>query len=292
VGRALVTVEAVEAKAQLRRFADVPHVLHGADERWAPGVRAWEQWRLDARRHPYFERGDAAFFLARRAGQPVGRIAAHVEAPGEPQAYIGMFDSVDDDDVVDALLAEARAWLVEQGADVVVGPITWTIDEEAGVLVDGFEHPAATGRPWHPPWYAEQLRRAGGEAILTLPTHRLEVPAATGEPPTPASGPTPPVAGGYADPALVLEQIAAVPDVAPLLAGASVRSAWRVAREARARPSDTAVVVHWSEDPALLVPDLLVACAARGYRWLLSPWAPDDRPPERVHQVFRFSISG
>ncbi|MFP5322813.1 MAG: hypothetical protein ACLGIC_13350 [Acidimicrobiia bacterium] len=286
----LVTVEPVESRSQLRRFADVPFVLLGHDGRWARGVRAWEQWRLGARRHPYFERGDAAFLLARRAGQPVGRIAAHVEGTGVGAGWFGLFDAADDAEVVDALLAAASAWLAEQEAMTMVGPVTWAIDEEAGVLVDGYDHPAATGRPWHPPWYADQLRRAGGAPDQRIETFRLEVPPDVGEAPSPSGDPRPPVAGGYADPALVLEGIAAVPDVAPLLAGASVRSAWRVARAARERPSDTAVVVRCDGDPAELVPGLLRACAARGYRWLLSPWAPDDRPPERTHQLFRFPL--
>ena len=66
----MITVEPVESKAQLRRFADVPYLLHGPDERWSPGIRAYESWRLDARRHPYFDRGDAAFYLARANGRP------------------------------------------------------------------------------------------------------------------------------------------------------------------------------------------------------------------------------
>lgn len=282
-------MEPVEGRAQLRRFADVPFVLHGDDPRWAPGVRAWEQWRLDARRHPYFERSDAAFLLARRGGQPAGRIAAHGDGRDPDAGWFGLFDVPDDDDVVDALLTEARAWLREQGVMSMVGPVTWTVDEESGVLVEGFDQPAATARPWHPPWYAEQLRRAGGVGETPIPTHRLEVPASAPPPPTPSGDVAPPVAGGYADPALVLDGISAVPDVTGLLRGTSLRSAWRAARVARERPSDTAVVVRCDGDPAELVPPLLAACAARGYRWLLGPWAPDDRPPERVHQTFRLA---
>jgi len=287
----LVAVEPVEGRAQLRRFADVPFLLHGHDHRWAPGVRAYEQWRLDARRHRYFERGDAAFLLARRGGQPAGRIAAHVAEPDPDQGFFGLFDVPDDDEVVDALLAAARGWLAEQGVTTMVGPFAWSITEdEPGVLVDGFEHPAATGRPWHPPWYAAQLRRAGGAPGGRTPTYRLSTDLATGPVPAPSREAPPAVAGGYADPALVLPDIAAVPDVTGLLRGASLRAAWSLARSARERHWDTAVVVRWSEDPALLVPGMLAACAARGYRWLLSPWAPDDRAPERVHQVFRFAV--
>lgn len=288
---ARVSVEPVESKAQLRRFAEVPFVLLGHDERWAPGPRAWEQWRIDARRHPYFERGDAAFLLARRAGQPVGRVAAHLDGTRSGEGWFGLFDVPDDDAVVDALLAAARGWLAEQGATSMAGPVTWTPAEEAGVLVEGFEHPAATGLPWHPEWYAGQLRRTGGAPGPARPVYRLGSGDADGDPPPAIGEAPPPVAAGYADPSLVLDGIAAVPDVSTLLAQASVRSAWRVARRARERASDTAVCVRCDGDPSDLVPGLLAACRARGYASLLAPWAPDDRPPERVHQTFTFSTT-
>jgi hypothetical protein len=283
-----ITIEPVESRAQLRRFADVPFVLLGHDERWAPGVRAHEQWRLDARRHPYFERGDAAFLLARRGGRPVGRIAAHVDGSGSGAGWFGCWDVADDASAASALVEAARTWLAERGATSMVGPVTWTVEEDAGVLVEGHEHPAATGRPWHPHWYAGLLRDVGGEPDRRFPTHRLATDQADGDAPEASGQDAPAVAGGYADPALVLDGVAAVPDVSRMLARASLRSAWRVARTARDRPSDTAVVVRCDGDPAVLVPGVLAAARDRGYRWLLAPWSPQVEPPERVHQLFRF----
>jgi hypothetical protein len=287
---ALVTVEPVESRAQLRRFADVPFLLHGRDPRWSAGVRAYEQWRLDARRHPYLRAGDAAFLLARRAGQPVGRIAAHVDGSGAAEGWFGCFAVPDDAAVAGALLDGAADWLRDQGVTSMCGPVTWTAEEEVGVLVQGHEHPAATGRAWHPPWYAERLVAAGGHPGEQRPTFHLSTADARGPVPEPSGEEPPPQAGGYADPALVLPGIAAVPDVTRLLAGASVRDAWRLARAARERAFDTAVCVRCDGDPADLVPGLLAACRARGYERLLAPWAPDDRPPDRVHQVFIFDV--
>lgn len=285
-----VTVEPVESRSQLRRFAEVPFVLLGADPRWAAGVRAYEQWRHDARRHPYFERGDAAFHLARRGGRVLGRIAAHVDGSGSGHGWFGMFDVPDDDAVTAALLDVAAGWLREQGATSMTGPVTWRPDEDFGVLVEGFDHPTATGRPWHPPWYASRLRAHGGEPAERRPTFHVPTAGWGAEVPVPNGDDPPPHAGGYADPALVLAGVAAVPDVTALLAGASLGSAWRLARRARERPSDTAVCVRCEGDPALLVPRLLAACRDRGYQRLLSPWSPDSAAPDRVHQVFRFPL--
>lgn len=292
-----ITVEPVESRAQLRRFADVPFVLHRDDERWRPPLRAFDRWRLDARRHPYFDRGDAAYLLARRGGHPVGRIAAHVPdrrpAGGEPpEGRFGFFDVPDDASVVGALLDAAAEWLDEQGAHSMTGPYSWTADEERGVLVDGFERAATTGRPWHPPWYAERLVAAGLAPGPRYESHRIDVEATdvAAEPPPPGERQGPAHAGRLADPRIVLDAIAAVPDVSGLLQGTSVRTAWRTARAVRDGAVDTAVCVRCDGDPATAVPPLVAASRAAGYRWLLAPWSPDGGPagetPETVHQVF------
>ena len=158
MGTGVVTIEPVESKTALRRFTDVPFILHRRDPRWSPEVRAYESWRLDARRHPYFDRGDAAYLLARRDGHPVGRIAAHRQRAGDVAGWFGFFDGPDDAEVTRALLDAARTWLEGEGATSMTGPVSWQPDEEFGVLVDGVEHRGLTGRPWRPGWYAEQLR--------------------------------------------------------------------------------------------------------------------------------------
>lgn len=286
MGDVRVTVEAVESKAQLRRFADIPFLLHGGDDRWSPGVRAFESWRLDARRHPYFDRADAAFLLARRAGRPAGRIAAHLRRRGDIDGWFGFFDAPDDAAVTAALVEAARAWVDEQGATSMTGPVSWEPDEEFGVPVAGTEHRGLTGRPWRPDWYARRLADAGLAPGEERRTYRLPTGGAGVEPPEPAVAEPPPHAGGYADPLLVLDGIAAVPDVSATLARASFRSAWQVARAARDRSFATAVCVRCEGPADVLVPRLQAAAGAAGYDDLVAPWAPPGVDPETTHQVF------
>jgi hypothetical protein len=168
------------------------------------------------------------------------------------------------------------------------GPVSWRPDEEFGVVIVGHDQPAITGRPWQPAWYADRLRQAGLEPGETRHTFRLDTagaPALRGESPVSADEP-PPHAGGYADPALVLDGVAAVPDVSATIDRASVRSAWQVARHVRREGFDTAVCVRCSGEPSVLVPRLLGAARRAGYRWLVAPWGPPDATPETAHQVF------
>ncbi len=286
MGRGVITIEPVESKAALRRFIDIPYLLHGHDERWSPEVRAYESWRLDARRHPYFDHGDAAFLLARQGGRPVGRIAAHRHRAGDVDGWFGFYDGPDDHDVTVALLDAAGAWLESEGATSMTGPVSWWPDEGFGVPILGAEHRGLTGRPWRPGWYAERLAAAGLVPGAIRHTYRLATAGEDGAIPEPADTDPPPHAGRYADPALVFDGIAAVPDVSAVLADASFRTAWRVARRARERGFDTAVCVRCDGPADVLVPRLLAAARHAGYDWVIAPWAPPGHDPETAHQVF------
>lgn len=284
----VVTVEVVQHRTQMRRFTDIPFLLFRDDDRWRPGVRFFEQWRLDERRHPYFDHGYAAYFLARRQGQPIGRIAAHLPRSGAKDGRFGFLDAPDDADVVSALIDAAREWLDEEGATSMQGPLSWTADEGFGVVVDGADAPGLTGRPWQPRYYADHLEAAGLTGTDVQRTYRLEVGAVAASSPPPSSTDVdiPPQAGRYADRALVFETIAAVPDVAGIIKSTSVRSAWRAARAIREGDLDTAVCVRCDGDAEVLVPQLAAAARDAGYRWLVAPWAPHGQAPETVHQIF------
>src|SRR6185503_17179621 len=81
---------------------------------------------------------------------------------------------IDDEEAALALVDAARAWLRERAADGVTGPLSFTSDQEAGVLIDGFDRPGLTGRPWHPPHTADFLAIAGLEVTERRPSYRLD----------------------------------------------------------------------------------------------------------------------
>lgn len=291
----VVTVEEVAGKAALRRFRELPFALHRDDPRWAPPVLAFEHWRLDPHRNPFFELGDAAYFLARDGGRPAGRITAHVAEPDSTDGWFGFFDVTEDPAVAAALLDAAQEWLVGRGCTSMTGPCSFTAGIEAGVLVDGFDVPGVTGRPWHPQWYAAALEAWGLEPAGDVPTWRLPATPDPSAPRLALGGDPPPHAGSYADPRLVLTgdgvAVAAVPDLAEALRMAGLRSAWRLARRARERAWDGCTIVRLDGDAAVAVPALVAAAADAGYRWVVSPWAPDGRRPEAVHRTWRASMA-
>lgn len=279
-----VAVEEVTGGKALARFTELPAVLHGDDPRFAWPVMAWERYRLDPRRNPYFETGDAAYFLARRLGRPAGRITAHLDAPGRVGRF-GFWCVEDDASVASALVAASRAWLTEQGCTSIEGPTSFTPVEDEGVLVAGHDVPGLTGRPWQPPSQAAHLEALGFQPVTDHPTWRL----ATTEvgPERPRSDEVPGHAGPHADPRLVLAGIAAVPDLSAALRGARLRHAWGLAKRVRAGEWSTATIVRCEDEPAVVVPALLTAAGRAGYESVVAPWSPDpDAPPETVHRTY------
>lgn len=267
-----VTVEEVTGGKALARFVELPQAQNGDDPRFAPLVMAWERYRSDERRNPDLEAVDAAWFLARRLGRPVGRIAAYGDG------RFGSWWVADDIAVASELVDAARSWLTERGCSAMVAA--------EGVQVAGHDVPGVTGRPWHPPHLARVLESLGFEGVADHPTWRL--PVASVGPELPLSEDVPGEAGSYADPRLVLDGIAAVPDVSDALRTAGLRSAWSLATRARKREWSTAVVVRCSVDPAVAVPALQAAAGRAGYRVVIAPWSPDDAaPPETVHRTYR-----
>jgi hypothetical protein len=210
----------------------------------------------------------------------VGRACAHLRE-GSSDGAFGAFECADDAAAVDALIDACRAWLDDRDATHITGPMTFTAGDDAGALVEGFEHRGGTGRPWHPPWYSAHFEAAGLTPLdRTFPRWRLR--SGPG-PRIPEGGPLPPHAGRFSDRRLALESaaagaVAAVPDVS-----AAVRAGSPTAFRAR---STEAAVVRCDGDPATLVPALLTAAASAGYDVIWAPWSPDDGPPTTLHRLF------
>jgi hypothetical protein len=283
----VVTVEEVVGGKALARFTELPQALHGDDPRFAPMVMAWERYRVDARRNPYFETGEAACFLARHLGRPAGRMAAHLPQPGVDGRF-GFWWVRDEPKVAAALIAATRSWLTERGCTSMTGPWSFTADEESGVQVSGHDIAGVTGRPWHPSHLARQLAEHGFESVADQPTWRL--PTTEVGPDLPAGDDVPGQAGAYADPRLVLDGIAAVPDIAAALRTAGVRSAWSLAKRARQGSWDIATVVRCTVDPTVAVPALQAAAGRAGYESVIAPWSPHPGvEPEAVHRTYRLS---
>ena len=155
---ASVTIRPVRTRRELKRFVKVPFQLHRESEQWVPPLVFERMQFLDRKKNPWFEHGEAEYFLAERDGEPVGRITAHVdrrwdEFQGGKDAMFGFFEAAEDPEVVRALFDAASEWAMARGRERLLGPMDFTTNDEIGILIEGFERRPMILEPWHPPYY-------------------------------------------------------------------------------------------------------------------------------------------
>lgn len=160
-------------RRDLRRFIALPYRLHARDPNWVPPLRRDVASQLDRRRNPFFEHAEAEYFLAERDGRVVGRIAAianqlHNQTHDDKVGFFGFFESEDDQVVADHLFEAAAGWLRQRGFDTMRGPASFSVNDECGLLVDGFDTPPTLMMPHNPPSYVTMVERAGFHGVKNL----------------------------------------------------------------------------------------------------------------------------
>lgn len=133
---------------------------------WVPPFKAEIRKMLDRQANPFFEHGEAEYFLAERDGKVVGRIAAitnrlHNELHEDRVAFFGFFECINDFPVARVLLDAASAWVGARNFDTIRGPMSFSVNDECGLLIAGFDTPNTIMMPHNPPYYLTLLETAG-----------------------------------------------------------------------------------------------------------------------------------
>lgn len=173
-------IEIIEVKtaAQLRRFISFPYTFYRNDPDWVPPLRLTQR-QLFSHKHPFWKKNPHRFFLARRDGRYVGRIAAFVNLEHNihftaRDGFFGYLEAENDADLFRALLDAATGFLKEQGCSNMIGPMNFDIHNELGVLVEGFGSPPYFMLTHNFPYYDEQIRGQGWQPLKDFYAYLLE----------------------------------------------------------------------------------------------------------------------
>lgn len=161
-----IEVRPVRTRRERRAFLRLPARIFAGDHAWVPPLYRDERRKLTPGRHPFFDHGTAEFWLAWQGAAPVGRISAQVNGlaaqPGVPlTVHFGMLDAVDDANVFAALVGAARGWARAHDAAALEGPYSLSLNEEFGVLADGFDTPPVVMMAHTRPYYLARLEALG-----------------------------------------------------------------------------------------------------------------------------------
>lgn len=153
-----VTIRPVQSSPDVRRFIKFQWVPYKGNPVWVPPLLMDRRKLIDRKKNPFYKHAEAEFFLAERDGEVVGRIGAilnhnHNAQHNENIGFFGFFECIEDQAVAFALFDAAKKWLAARGVDAIRGPASPSVNDEYGMLVDGFDRSPAILMSYNPPYY-------------------------------------------------------------------------------------------------------------------------------------------
>ncbi len=174
-----LTVRPVTSFREMGEFIDVPWHVYADDAMWVPPLR------LERRLHyskfnPFFKHGEWQAWVAYNNNRPVGRISAQIDSlhrqrHGSDTGHFGALECINDQTVFSALIIRAEAWLATRHVRHISGPFNLSINQECGVLVEGFDTPPVVMMPHSPKWYGNLLEIHGYQPAKDLLAYWVKV---------------------------------------------------------------------------------------------------------------------
>jgi GNAT superfamily N-acetyltransferase len=179
-----IIIRPVASKADRNAFIEILYSLNANDPHWVPPLRSDANELITPGKNPWYEHGEQQLFLAQRDGKVVGRISAHIDhlALAQPSeqgmgpgvGHWGMFEG-EDADVFKALITAAENWLRDKGMVRSQGPMSISIWDEPGLLVQGADHPATVMMGHDNPAYQAWVEGAGYAKVKDLYTYEIPI---------------------------------------------------------------------------------------------------------------------
>ena len=177
-----IDIRAVETKAELKRFIDLPYDIYRGEPNWRAPIRHDRVTHVNPAKNPILDGITFQFFVAYSDGKPVGRIGAFVSQPHQTlhkdnAGHFGFFDCIADAGVGEALLSRAEAWLRDQNVSKIIGPSQWGVNDECGCLINGFDTPPVILMNYGRPDYGDMIEKAGFSKAVDMHAFQADLNA-------------------------------------------------------------------------------------------------------------------
>lgn len=155
-------IEKVSGKSGLNSFIKSQWNFYEGDENFVPPLIHDRKKLLNEKKNPFFMHAEIQHFLAKRDSNVIGRITAiinqnHNKTHNDKVGFFGFFECVDEPKVAAALFHEVESWLRERGMDACRGPVNPSMNDESGLLIDGFDLPPVLLMTYNPPYYKDLI---------------------------------------------------------------------------------------------------------------------------------------
>ena len=180
-----IRIAPLSGGARMSDFLAAARRAQATNPQWVEPAHDEIETLFNPRRGPIARDNQLEGFVAYRNDEPVGRIAAIVNRDylakyGDACGHFGFIDAIDDAEVFAALFQHAEGFLRARGMRLARGPFSLTINQESGLLVDGFESAHVIGTHHAPPHVARRVEEVGYAKAIDLYAFTCRVAEARG----------------------------------------------------------------------------------------------------------------
>ena len=166
-------IEPVTDKRGLLEFVKFPFKLYRGDPNWVPPLIEERLDVFNPKKNPFWEHSRCQLFLARRASELVGTVAAvvndnHNTTHNEKMGSFGFLETINDPAVAAALLDAAETWVKAQGMTLIRGPLNPSVNDEIGTLIDGFNESPIVMMTYNPSYVPALIEGCGYTKAMDL----------------------------------------------------------------------------------------------------------------------------
>ncbi len=161
-----IEIDLVESESEKNKFIEFPYKFYANDKNWVEPLRFDVKNNLNTKKNPFYQHSKIKLWLARKNGEIAGRIAAiindnHNEFHKDKVGFFGFFECVNDKKVSRLLFDKACEFLKGNGMDTIRGPVTPSINDEVGLLIDSFDKPPVMLMTYNPKYYIDLIEDYG-----------------------------------------------------------------------------------------------------------------------------------
>ncbi|OGU57593.1 MAG: hypothetical protein A2X64_09080 [Ignavibacteria bacterium GWF2_33_9] len=175
-----ITIQKVQNKSDLLKFVKSQWLFYKNDPNFVPPLLVDRMKLLNKQKNPFYLHSDSQEFLAYQNGDIVGRISAikndnHNKTHNDNMGFFGFFECINDQEVANSLFDVAKEWLLSKGCDAMRGPEDPSQNDEAGLLIDGFDSPPVVLMKYNPPYYIDLIKNYGFSEAMQLNAYNLDM---------------------------------------------------------------------------------------------------------------------
>ena len=174
-----IQFKVVKSKSELKEFIKFAWQIYKDDPFWVPPLLMDKMNLLNPKKNPFFKHAEVELFIAYKNDKAVGRIGAikndlHNEVHNDNVGFFGFFESINDQEVANALFEKAKEWLKAKGFSEMRGPANPSSNDEWGLLYEGFEDSPRLLMTYNPKYYKELFDKYGLKKVKDLYAYKLE----------------------------------------------------------------------------------------------------------------------